>query len=101
MTGYEQQLATSLRDHGITLPDNASCTYVAKGLGYNIKYAKLKWGVEATLEQCTITINNALGEKSQNFCLAHELAHILRGQSSNLQETRLTHSPIKPRPDEE
>ena len=102
LNSYEEELSESLRRFNIVATDYSSATELASALGYNVIQDKhLKVGVEATLHERDIRVNSSLGEKSQNFSIAHELAHILRGSTEETIETRLTHSPLKRRPKEE
>lgn len=99
---YEEELSDSLKRFNIVISEYSSATELASALGYRVIQDKyLKGGVEATLHEKEIRVNSSLGGKSQNFSIAHELAHILRGSTEQTVETRLTHSPLKRRPKEE
>ena len=102
LTNYEEDLSNSLKKLNIIISDYSSVAELASALGYKvIQDKRLKGGVEATLHEKEIRVNSSLGEKSQNFSIAHELAHILRGSTEQKVETRLTHSPLRRRPKEE
>ena len=99
---YENELNKSLAGRGISLEHVYTASSLASKMGYNIvQDPQLRNRIEAKLIEQNIHVNNKLGDKSQNFCIAHELAHILRGPSSRTTETRMTHSFFKKRPDEE
>lgn len=95
---YEMELSEYLKSNNV--PDVESITKICNRLGYQVKEcSNLPKSVEAKVDDSKIIyIRKDLSIPEKNFNKAHEIAHIIRGNTGSVNRTK--HS-IRGRSDEE